>query len=467
MKKFLVLLFVIFSSTAVFAQLEVKPGSFKEVHGFVNTNPDPNYQTDDNELPFAVIKVRTENITDKQRKELIFEGNAGTFIMLEYKVGEVWVYLTAKYADYLKISHPEYSSVEYTLPCDLVAKHGYELTLVNTPSIGEDLLKRVEKLENAGAVAQNGNQVGYITVKSVPKGADVLVDNNKVGVTPYLSEEIGVGNHKISVSLEGYEPMAKRVVIENEKEVEVAFELVSETPINKFENKTFTVNGVSFDMIAVKGGTFVMGGTPEQGNDPENDERPTHSVTLSDFYIGKYEVTQQLWKVVMGSSPTNWRGDNYPIDKASWNDCQTFINRLNQLTGGKFRLPTEAEWEYAARGGNKNNGYKYSGSNNIDEVAWYNGNSGRTAHIVGAKKPNELGLYDMNGNVWEWCNDFMGNYSSNSQLNPTGPSSGYSRTIRGGSWYHVPRKCRVSDRDQGNPSDGNMDRGFRLVCDAE
>ena len=132
-----------------FAQLEVKPDSFKEVPGFVNINSDPNYQTDDNDLPFAVIKVRTENITDKQRRELKFEGNGGTFIVLEYKTGEVWVYLTAKYADYLKISHPDFSSIEFTFPFDLQPKKGYELTLMNKPTVDEDIVKRIEMLENA------------------------------------------------------------------------------------------------------------------------------------------------------------------------------------------------------------------------------------------------------------------------------------------------------------------------------
>ena len=198
--------------------------------------------------------------------------------------------------------------------------------------------------------------------------------------------------------------------------------------------QTFRVNGVEFKMIKVEGGTFSMGATLEQTN-YNNDEKPVHSVTLSDYYIGETEVTQELWEAVMGSNPSYFEGDNQrPVESVSWNACQKFIKKLNRLTGKEFRLPTEAEWEYAARGGKYSRGYKYSGSNNSDEVAWYDSNSGSKTHPVKTKKDNELGLYDMSGNVWEWCNDWWGCYQSNSQTNPTGPSEGESRVLRGGSW---------------------------------
>ncbi|MBQ2188510.1 MAG: formylglycine-generating enzyme family protein, partial [Bacteroidales bacterium] len=236
-------------------------------------------------------------------------------------------------------------------------------------------------------------------------------------------------------------------------------------------NRTFTVNGVSFEMIAVKGGTFTMGGTSEQGSDAESDEKPTHSVTLSDYYIGKLEVTQELWRAVMGDEPTyngGWtdeygKGTNYPAYRVSWNDVQEFIRKLNQKTGANFRLPTEAEWEYAARGGNKSNGYKYSGSNSIDDVAWYTSNSGSKTHPVGTKSPNELGIYDMSGNVWEWCQDWKGSYSSGSQTNPQGQSSGSPRVLRGGSWRNNAEDCRVSDRNADPPGHRILNVGFRLA----
>ena len=234
------------------------------------------------------------------------------------------------------------------------------------------------------------------------------------------------------------------------------------TEAKAFENKTFTVNGVSFDMIAVKGGTFTMGCTSEQ-SDCWGDEKPTHNVTLSDYYIGKFEVTQELWQAVMGSNPSDFKGNNLPVEQVSWNDVQEFITKLNQKTGANFRLPTEAEWEYAARGGNKSRGYKYSGNNTIGNVAWYWDNSNEKTHQVGTKSPNELGIYDMSGNVWEWCQDWYGDYSSGSQTNPTGPSSGSKRVLRGGGWYGYAGSCRVSLRLYYGPDYGINYNGFRLV----
>lgn len=259
MKKVVLLAIALVISLCSLAQLEVKSNSFKEVPGFVNINPDQDYQFDDNDLPFAVIKVRTESITDKQRRELRFEGNGGTFIVLEYKTGEVWVYLTAKYADYLKISHPDFSSIEFTLPFDLEPKKGYELTLVNKPAVDEDIVKRLEKLENASNVApvvapvevveKPKTDVGYITVKTTPKGAYVLVDNKIVGTTPYLSESVSVGNHKISVRLEGYEPAAQRLEIKKGEEIALEFALVSE---NITEENNEVINQISEPMAVEK-----------------------------------------------------------------------------------------------------------------------------------------------------------------------------------------------------------------------
>ena len=206
-----------------------------------------------------------------------------------------------------------------------------------------------------------------------------------------------------------------------------------------------------------------MGGTSEQGSDAFDQEKPTHSVTLSSYYICKYEVTQALWRAVMGSNPSNFKGDNLPVESVSWNDCQTFINRLNSYTGRNFRLPTEAEWEFAARGGNYSRHYKYSGSNYIGDVAWYDSNSGHRTHPVGTKQPNELGLYDMSGNVHEWCSDWDGSYSSYSQNDPTGPNSGSFRVFRGGRWRNFARNCRSSDRFSHAPGDRYIDLGLRLV----
>ncbi len=218
------------------------------------------------------------------------------------------------------------------------------------------------------------------------------------------------------------------------------------------------VKGVSFVMKPVKGGSFQMGGND---NDAYNWERPLHNVTLKSYFIGETEVTQALWKAVMGNNPSDSKGDNNPVTGVSWYDCQVFINKLNEITGKSFRLPTEAEWEFAARGGNKTKGYKYAGSSNIDKVAVYEKNCGKY-YGVKSRQANELGLFDMSGNVWEWCQDWYGKYDSGSISNPTGPSSGTLRVLRGGG--HSPSKvCRVSYRSDMSPGNWGNNVGFRLA----
>jgi formylglycine-generating enzyme required for sulfatase activity len=238
--------------------------------------------------------------------------------------------------------------------------------------------------------------------------------------------------------------------------------------VTERQDKEFTVNGVTFKMVTVDGDTFTMGATAEQGNDFNANERPVHQVTLSDYSIGQTEVTQELWVAVMGSNPSNFSGDmQRPVDKVSWNDCQEFISKLNQLTGKSFRLPTEAEWEFAARGGRLSLGYKYAGSNTVDDVAWYKDNGESATHPVGTKAPNELGLYDMSGNVFEWCQDWYGNYSGDEQINPTGPASGTYRSCRGGGWNYSSSYCRVSYRSYHSMTSRYDRIGLRLALDPE
>lgn len=239
------------------------------------------------------------------------------------------------------------------------------------------------------------------------------------------------------------------------------------------------------EMIFVEGGTFWMGAhnqtvykgffrreripnnkIPNYDANADTDEFPVHQVTLDSFYIGKFEVTQRLWKAIMGNNPSYFRkGDDYPIEKISWYDCQEFIQKLNNKTGKKFRLPTEAEWEYAARGGNYSRGYTYSGGDYIDKVAWYKGNSDETSHPVGQKQPNELGIYDMSGNLAEWCQDGLGEYDSKKQINPTDKyPNRWMRVVRGGNWNSDAKGCRVANRS-GHTND-NADCvviGFRLA----
>lgn len=713
MRKYIVLIVTLLLTLNVKAQLVVEPDSFKEVPGFVILDHD---KTDINDVPFAVIKIRTRNIDDSQRRKLTFGGNLSIDTDIQYKIGEVWLYLTY-HADYIKISHPDFSSTEFTFPFDMKPNGCYELTLVNNSNFGAAvpvkqqynyLIVKADQPdaaisfdgqfvnmgeasksykvgethtwsiecelyhpESGSATIVKDNAVtiektlrpafGFINVTSTPEnGANVFIDNKFAGTTPFKTDRIASGEHKVRVMKEMYSTAEKTVTVtdgnttqanvalaanfvntnvttDSNSDIYIDNELVGKgrwtgrlsdgshtfearrashkpsfknvtltlgkdesitipnpepiygtldvnsspmgatiiidgrncgvtpkvlydiligshelrleksgcAPVTKtitldetnllavneklptgreisistdrqgdeiycdgnylgaspltttlsfgshnikavrdskavektitvaqtggdssvrlafVENKTFAVNGVSFEMIPVEGGTFTMGGTSEQGSDADSDET-THSVTLSDYYIGEFEVTQELWEAVMGSNPSRFKGSNLPVESVSWDGCQTFIRKLNSLTGKTFRLPTEAEWEYAARGGNKSRGYKYSGSNSIGEVAWYDDNSGRT-HTVGTKSPNELGIYDMSGNVYEWCQDWYGSYSSGSQTNPTGPSSGSFRVYRGGSWYFNARRCRVSARRGYSPINRDNDLGFRVV----
>jgi len=235
----------------------------------------------------------------------------------------------------------------------------------------------------------------------------------------------------------------------------------NDIPINTRE---FTVGDVTFSMVEVKGGSFLMGASMEQINAAHDNEYPLHNVTLSDYYIGQTEVTQELWQAVMGSVPGSFKNAKYPVGSVSWLECQQFITMLNEMTGENFRLPTEAEWEYAARGSSGAKECLYAGSNTLDNVAWYNGNSSIRPHEVATKIPNQLALYDMSGNVMEWCNDWYGAYSSDAQTNPTGPDSGTMRVCRGGGWGYGSDLCRVSCRTSFAPTNSmNENLGLRLV----
>ena len=356
--------------------------------------------------------------------------------------------------------------------------------------------------------ASETQQMQTLTIKYSPITASVLVDNKFIkGSDGVANTSLPIGQHSYIIACDGYEseegmvklkPTApSNLQITLSKEVASASQssptalpqqsqpqqpieqkpsvasVASPTTMSSSSNMVGSSesgsviiipvkNGINIEMVKVEAGSFNMGATPEMEN-PNEDEKPVHRVTLTNnYYIGKYEVTQALWKIVMGSNPSNSKGDNLPVEKVSWNDCQKFISKLNKLTGKSFRLPTEAEWEYAARGGNKSRGYQYSGSNTIGDVAWYDGNSGSKTHAVGTKQPNELGAFDMTGNVWEWCQDWFNRYSSSPQTNPIGAVSGSCRVYRGGSCCYSGY-CRCSCRFDGTPDFRNGDLGLRLV----
>lgn len=298
---------------------------------------------------------------------------------------------------------------------------------------------------------------GYdVTFSSNVPSATLYIDGNNYG-TASGARFLKTGSHTVRLDADGYEPLSQSIQVNSGSR---SFNFT----MKKKENQLpAVIQNLVSNMVYVEGGTFTMGATSEQGKDAYDDERPAHQVTLSSFSIGKYEVTQEEWEAVMGNNPSSFKGAKRPVERVSWNDCQEFIRKLNTMTGKRFRLPTEAEWEYAARGGNKSIGYKYAGSDNLDRVAWYDSNSGNATHDIGQKSPNELGLYDMSGNVWEWCQDWYGGYYSFSQTNPSGPSSGSIRVDRGGSWYDNARCCRVSDRDNYSPGAAGLNLGLRLA----
>ncbi len=345
----------------------------------------------------------------------------------------------------------------------LIGQHNIRLTKPNHADYTETVTIAKGERKQVQATLSNGKEVRFsCNVTS----AILEIDGQQMSAAngSYL---LTYGSHRLKATAEDYlDYTATLTVTESTHNHDIAMQ-----PIRKDE-QTFTVNGVSFTMRLVEGGTFQMGATSEQGNDAYDNEKPVHKVSLKSYYIGETEVTQALWKAVMGSNPSYFKGDNLPVENVSWNECQEFIRKLNQKTGKNFRLPTEAEWEYAARGGKKSKGYKYAGSNTLRDVAWFgqcngntydNGNSGEKTHPVKGKAANELGLYDMSGNVWEWCQDWYGDYSSGSLSNPTGPSTGKSRVLRGGCWINFAMYCRVSFRHFNLPDNRGSYFGFRLA----
>ena len=321
---------------------------------------------------------------------------------------------------------------------------------------------------------------GNLSVNYKPFGADVYVDGKKLGQSPRVFNGLLVGNHQVEVRKDGYATDRKTISISEGQTASITGTLASNAVASSSSNtlgyssasssmssgsNTISIpvkDGISIEMVKVEAGTFMMGATSEM-KDPFSNEKPVHQVTLTnDYYMGKYEVTQTLWEAVMGSNPSYFKGDNLPVEEVSWNYCQEFISKLNSMTGRKFRLPTEAEWEYAARGGKKSRSYQYSGSSNISDVAWSKENSDGKPHLVGSKQMNELGLYDMAGNVCEWCYDCDDGYSNDNQINPVG-IKGINRRIRGGSWRTNAWGCRSSCRKDSRQNWSCNDLGLRLA----
>ena len=339
--------------------------------------------------------------------------------------------------------------------------------------------------------------MGFVALKETPSsnGAEVLIDHVSVGKVPCVSKGLSQGNHQVELRKKGYKSVKQTVKINEGETTELSLDL----PLD--EMVTFKVNGVSFVMKLIPEGSFMMGGTDRYA---KSREKPTHEVFVNGFFMGETEVTQELWKAVMGTNPSHFVGNTLPVEKVSWEDCQDFINKLNKLTGCEFRLPTEAEWEYAARGGTSTSLYSgediiikgQSNAPNLDKLGWYGGNCGQDftksmgcdvakghdltkwdgkqypdsrggSHPVKKKQPNAYGLYDMLGNVLEWCSDWYGEYNGRKQWNPKGPATGTERVLRGGSWYRDAEDVRISHRGKFPPNGVSSEMGFRLVMSVE
>ena len=471
-KSLLLFLFFVLHVFEICAQ-ELTVKSFKLAESDISAQTQP--RKDLNDRNCALVKVQFVGIISEVEgnvvKPLVKHGN------------ETWVYMPQG-SRQLKILTQSYLPVMVTF-----ADYGVEKLESN----------RTYVLVMTKPMNSVGQQKQTLTIRYTPSSATVLVDNKMVrGSNGVARITLPVGQHTYIVASDGYESEEGMVKLKASAPSDLQIRLSKETiaanangvahtapstSVSSLQSSAVSSNnvssstvssggntisipvkdGISIDMVKVETGTFMMGATLEM-QDSYDDEMPVHQVTLNnDYYMGKYEVTQALWQAVMGSNPSKFKGDDLPVEQVSWNDCQEFISKLNGLTGKKFRLPTEAEWEYPARGGKKSRGYQYSGSSNISEVAWYTDNSGSKTHPVGTKQSNELGLYDMTGNVWEWCQDWYGSYVSSSQTNPTGAVSGSRRVRRGGGWYNNEENCRSSCRSGVTPDARYYFLGLRLV----
>lgn len=459
MRKILLSFFMLFTViSTVFAQ-KLTVESFKLALTDLTAQTQP--RKDLNNRNCAIVKVQFVG-------ELInIEGNV--IMPLVKRNNETWVYMTQNTRQ-MKVITKNYLPLMVTFADYDVEKLESNCTYVLT------LL---------GDSQQQAQQSQTLTIRYSPSSATVLVDNKMVkGMNGVARTTLPVGQHSFIVFCDGYDseegtvklkastPSNLQITLSKDAtaiqstatQPVVAQQPVVQPTVTNSDNISIPVkDGISIEMVRVEAGTFTMGATPEMEN-PRDDEMPTHKVTLTnDYYIGKYEVTQALWQAVMGYNSSDFMGDNLPVENVSWEESQEFISKLNRITGKKFRLPTEAEWEYAARGGNKSRDYQYSGSNNLSDVAWYTQNSDSKTHAVGTKQGNELGIYDMSGNVLEWCQDWNGTYSSSSQVNPTGANSGYFRVIRGGSYSETAGFCRLSCRLYFTPDSRLYGLGLRLI----
>lgn len=383
---------------------------------------------DQNGNKCALIKVETT------LKGFTFDAGTLGVVKTENHVGEVWVYVPEG-VKRLSIFHEDYMPIrDYDLGMMLRRARTYVLRLSASQQ----------------QVAEETPTSQFVIFQVSPANATIELNGETLPVhNGSATKMMPFGSYDYRVQAPDYMPQAGKVVVDDPQQPHVVSALLK----REGEDRLVTVGSVTFTMIPVKGGTFQMGATKEQTGEARKDEKPVHTVTLDNFQIGETEVSQALWREVMGSNPSTYKGNDLPVTNITWEDCQEFIKKLNERTGKQFRLPTEAEWEFAARGGTASKGYMFSGSDEVRSVAWHNRDSNRDRHngpyAIKSKDPNELGIYDMSGNVNEWCQDWFGDYTADPQTNPQGPATGKEHVYRGGSWWYYGMSCRVSRRNSG------------------
>lgn len=393
---------------------------------------------------------KNKHYVDKKQQEFTAGENVNISLHTRAKTGKADVISTPFDATII-INDKNYGTTPNTIKDLLIGDYTLILEKQGYSTITKIITITENQTITINESLHNGKKV---SINSQPQGAAIYINGQNKGTTPQTLV-LGFGEHAIKL-VNGKKTVEQNISVSQSGKTSFSFD------VSEFGNFTESVAGLNIEMVAVQGGSFQMG-----SNADDSDEKPVHKVSLSDFYIGKYELTQAQWKAVMGNNPSHFKGDNLPVEKVSWNDIQEFIKKLNQKTGKNYRLPTEAEWEYAAQGASTGSASttKYSGSNNIGNVGWYEDNSNSKTHEVGQKQANELGIYDMTGNVWEWCNDWYDSeyYENSPEFNPQGASSGSRRVFRGGGWYSGGSRCRVAYRGSISPDTGRNNIGFRLA----
>ncbi len=479
MRKILLSIVLLFATiSSVFAQ-KLTVESFKLVSSDLTAQTQPRKDLNNSNCALIKVGIALDGVK--------FDGS----IMGEpvQKIGEYWVYMP-KGVSMLQVLHKNYTPL-------MVNFYDYGFGKVESGATYVLTLKKPNTITE--------RQTQKLRIKYSPTSASVLVDNKFVKGTNGIAETtLTVGQHSYIVACDGYESeegtvklkasspstiqisLLKESIVDNgisennNQHIEDIKETtdnssmkIANTPdlISETENENKTdadrieklLEKLNNDMVYIEAVEFTMGATKEQKGEANSDEKPAHPVVLNCFNLCKYEVTQELWEAVMGDNPSHFKGKNLPVENVSWDDCLKFIMKLNELTGKKYRLPTEAEWEYAARGGSNSMHYKYSGGNYLEYLSWCFRNSMDKTHTVGMMKPNELGLYDMSGNVWEWCQDWYGSYGKKTAYYPTGPIKAYNKVFRGGGYDNGDTYCRCSYRNGTAPQNKFKNLGLRLA----